>query len=305
MKHHRIATIVNFCSNESRFIGATLNQALLFSKQIIVPVCDHFFDGTKENREILDKVYRAFPECQFIEYPFFHNGLPRKIWKKLDPTHFWHSLSRLIGYSQLDEDIDTVLFLDADEVPDGKRFIGWLENSDYRHHTALKMANYWYFREPVNQANVFEDVVVLAQRRALSPEIILHQNERDAIYNLVPGPKRRLVTDFEGLPMFHHYSWVRTQEEMLKKVRSWSRKYDRDWVSLVEKEFLSPFQGTDFVHGYSFKTVKCSFNINLDQPSFEYKGQPRVNFLGAQDILDLIKIERSWNFLDFKRLFRR
>lgn len=305
MKKHPIATIVNFCSNESRFIGATLEQAQLFSKQVIVPVCDHFFDGTQENREILEKVYQAFPKCLFVEYPFFHDGIPRKLWKKIDPAHFWHSLSRLVGYSFLDDDIDTVLFIDADEVPDGKRFLSWLDSSDYRHHTALKMANYWYFRDPGNQADRLEDTIVLAQRRALSLEILLHQNERDAIYNLLPGPKRRLVTDCEGTPMFHHYSWVRTQEEMLKKVRSWGHKFDRDWVSLVNEEFLEPFKGTDFVHGYSYKFVKPSFNISFAPPSFEPKGSPQLKLLNAQELLKLIKMERSWNFLDFKKLFRR
>src|SRR5690606_51952 len=145
-------------------------------------------------------------------------------------------------------------------------FAQWLDCSDYRHHTALKLANYWYFREPTNRAKQFEDTIVLAQRKALDQEILLHQNERDAIYNLLPGPKRRCVTDCDGLPMFHHYSWVRTYDEMLKKVRSWGHKNDRDWSSLVHEEFASPFRGTDFVHGYSYDIVKPSFDIHLNEP---------------------------------------
>jgi len=305
MKKRPIATIVNFCSNESRFINATLTQALQFSRQVIVPTCDHFFDGTEENRALLEQVYAAFPTCLFIEYPFFPDKIPRKLWKKIDPAHFWHSLSRLVGYSHLNEDIETVLFIDADEVPDGKRFSNWLDCSDYMQHTALKLANYWYFREPSNQAEHLEDTIVLAQRRALDHEILLNQNERDAIYNLLPGPKRRHVTDCEGLPMFHHYSWVRTQEEMLKKVRSWGHKFDRDWVTLVNEEFSAPFRGTDFVHGYTYKSVKPSFDIHLGPPSFEPKGSPQFKRLANEEVLKLIKAERRWNFLDFKRLFQR
>ena len=137
MEKHPLSTIVNFCSNESRFIQATLEQALLFSRQVIVPVCDHFFDGTPENRPLLEEIYKAFPQCLFIEYPYLPEKIHKKIWKKIDPAHFWHSLSRWIGFSALSEEVETVLFLDADEVPDGKRFAQWLDCSDYRHHTAL------------------------------------------------------------------------------------------------------------------------------------------------------------------------
>lgn len=299
MKKHSLATVVNFCSNERRFIRATLEQAMLFSRQVIIPVCDHFFDSTPENRLLLDQVYAAFPNCLFIEYPFIPKKIPKKIWKKVDPAHFWHSLSRLLGVQYLDEDIETVLFLDADEVPDGKRFNQWLDCSDYMHHTAIKLSNYWYFRDPTNQALKFEDSVVLAQRRALELDILLNQEERDAIYNLLPGPKRRNVNGSDGYPMFHHYSWVRTQDEMLKKVRAWGHKDDRNWEGLVNEEFTGPFRGIDFVHGYSYKTVKPFVDIRFDEPQFEPKGTARVVKVDSEDLLNLIKIKKIWNFLDF------
>ena len=299
MKKHPVATIVNFCSNESRFIRATLEQAMLFSHQVIIPVSDHFFDGAPENRPLLEKIYTAFPSCLFVEYPFVPKKIPKKIWKKIDPAHFWHSVSRLIGYCFLEEEIEAVLFLDADEVPEGKRFTEWLDCSDYRHHTALKLANYWYFREPSNQALRMEDSIVLAQKRALELEILLHEEERDAIYNLLPGPKRRHVTGSDGKPMFHHYSWVRTREEMLKKVAAWGHKKDRDWVALVNEEFAAPFRGTDFVHGYTYQSVEPFFELDLRPPQFEAKGPAQVKRLKEEEMLQLIKLKKIWNFLDF------
>src|SRR5579872_707833 len=110
MNKHPLSTIVNFCTNERRFIKATLTQALLFSRQVIVPVCDHFFDGTPENRPLLEQIYKTFPDCQFIEYPFIPQKIPKKIWKTIDPAHFWHSLSRLVAFSFLKEEIEMVLF---------------------------------------------------------------------------------------------------------------------------------------------------------------------------------------------------
>jgi hypothetical protein len=299
MKNHSIATIVNFCSNESRFIQTTLEQALLFSEQVIIPVCDHFFDGTGENRALLNQIYAAFPDCLFIEYPYLPEKMPKKIWQKVEPAHFWHSLSRLVGFAHLNEEIETVLFLDADEIPEGKRFAEWLDCSDYKQHTTLKLANYWYFRDPSNQALRFEDSVILAQKRALEFDLLMHKEERDAIYNLLPGPKRRYVAGSDGAPIFHHYSWVRTKEEMLRKVRTWKQPEGKDWEALVHEEFASGFRGTDFVRGYSYRSIPPRFDIRFEGVHFEPKGAPQVKRLKNSELLSLVKQKKFWNFLDF------
>lgn len=289
-----LATIVNFCSNEARFLTPCLIEAARFSRQVIVVVCDHFFDGTPENRPLLEAIYAAFPECHFIEYPFIPKKIPMRFLKMAQPTHFWHSLSRFVGLTLLDESIETVLFLDADEIPEGRRVAGWLEDSDYRHHLALKLANYWYFREPHYQALSFEDSVVLVQKRALHPEILLQERERDAVYDLLPGPKRRGVVDQEGRPMFHHFSWVRTKEEMLKKVTAWGHRSDRDWKTLVEQEFSGAFQGRDFVHGYTYQTVENPFEIRWEGVSFAARGKAWITRLSATELLDLLPFQ-GWN----------
>jgi hypothetical protein len=63
--------------------------------------------------------------------------------------------------------------------------------------------------------------------------------------------------------MFHHFSWVRTKEEMLTKVRSWAHRNDCNWTDLVEQEFTHEFTGRDFVHGYSYRTVPNVFDIKV------------------------------------------
>ena len=294
MQKQPIAAIINFCSNESRFIGPCLEQAQLFAKQVIVPVCDHFFDGTVENRALLEQIYRAYPNCLFIEYPFIPAEIPRRIFNDITPAHFWHSCSRLIGSSFLDPSIEEVLFLDADEVPDGLKFAEWLEASDYHHHSVMKLSNYWYFRDPSHQALSWEDSIVLVQARAITPELILHQEERNAIYDLLPGPKRRHVTSCDGKPMFHHYSWVRTKDEMLKKVQSWGLKADRNWSELVHKDFSTPFSGIDFVYGYKYKSVTPSFNIHMDPLSLSpINKEPKVIRLTQKDLCDLLRFKKN------------
>lgn len=301
MNKKPIAAIINFCTNESRFLKACIEQARLFSRQIIIPICDHFFDGTPEKKEELDLIYRSFPDCTFIQYPFIPDQIPKRLFKRIAPDHFWHSLSRLLAFNYLDDAIETILFLDADEVPDGKKFSEWLESSDYHQHMALKMANYWYFREPKYQATLWEDSIVLAQRRALTSWLLLDEREREAIYDFLPGPKRRNVTASDGKPMFHHFSWVRTKEEMLKKVRSWGHRKDRSWESQVEEEFSAPFRGTDFVHGYKYNVVEPQFDIQLDQVRFEpaLPQAASLKKLSSSQVLKLLKSQNhnAWGWL--------
>ncbi len=300
MQKHPVAAVINFCSNESRFIGSCIEEARKFARQIIIPVADHFFDGTAENRTLLEQIYRTYPDCLFIEYPYIPSEIPRRIFKDVSPAHFWHSCSRLVSLSFLEKSIETVLFLDADEVPDGDKFSEWLEVSDYQHNTVMKLSNYWYFREPSHQALSWEDSVVLVQVRAITQDLILRQEERDAIYDLLPGPKRRHVMGPDGQPMFHHFSWVRTKEEMLKKVQSWGHKGDRNWIELVEKEFSAPFQGTDFIHGYQYKAIEPRFDIRLEPTVFKPLSQEsRVVHLTQKNLCDLLKFKKIilWKWL--------
>lgn len=246
MKCNYIASIINYCSNDFRFFRAVVKEALKFSRVYIV-AADHFFDGSEENIKLLDFSFSLFPECKSVIYPFVPG--------KFNSIHLWHSFSRLVGFELLDKDIEYVLFLDADEVVDGSRFLEWLSKGEYQKFNVLKLANYWYFREERFQALTFEDSIVFARKKKLSKKNILHENERDAIFELMEAPKIRGVLGLDLQPMVHHYSWVRTKKEMLKKVKSWGHREDKNWEALIEKEFSGEFSGKDFLHGYSYKEV--------------------------------------------------
>lgn len=303
MQKASVATIINFCSIEARFLEACIKQCRLFSRQIIIPVCDHLFNGVPENLGLLQRIYASFPDCLFIEYPFSVQRIPKKAFQQVTPAHFWHCVSRVVGTRFLDEGIEMVLFLDADELPDGEKFLQWLDASDCAYHSVLKLANYWYFREPRFQSLRWEDSIVMAQKRTLSSAVLLHESERDAIYNFLPGPKRRAVTGLDGQPMFHHFSWVRTKEEMQNKVRAWGHRFDRDWEKLIEKEFSEPFSGKDFIHGYSFRECLPQFQISLEGTHFVPDAQksPQVVRLNSEELikhLDLAPV--GW----FSKIFR-
>lgn len=287
-----IAAIISFCTIDSRFIKACIEQTRLFAQQIIIPVCDHFFDGTPENRELLDQIYRSFPDCQFIQYPFIAKSLP------VQPLYFWHNLSRFVAFHKLNPEIDSVLFIDADEIPDGKKFAEWLATDEYRQYNALKLLNYWYFREPIYRALDQQASILMVQPGAVDKRSLVIGLEREGIYDSTPEPKKQGIASLDGEPMFHHYSWVRTKEEMIRKTATFNHRQDKNWAALIEEEFSRPFTGVDFVHGFKYKTVDPYFGLSLNPPQFdpilaEPSSMQKINF-NIQITLNMVPEQKGF-----------
>lgn len=250
----KITTVVNYCTNDYKFIGACIREAASFSHDVIVPYTDHFYDGTPENKELLAKTIAENPNARF-EYFSYDPKL------KVLPQH-WVTYARLVGWKCTLPESDYILFLDADEVVDSKRFIEWLRVFPLSKMNVIKLANYYYFREVRFQSEIFEDSVVLARKNLLNEVMIMDFLDRDKIFRDIPDPKARMVLGTDGQPLIHHYSWVRTKAEMMKKVLTWGHSHERNWVQLVEDEFMDDFKGTDFVHGYQYKTVEPFIQIS-------------------------------------------
>jgi len=304
-KMQSIGTIINFCTNETRFIGDCLEQAAVFSSKIVVPVATHFFDGTPENYELLDQIYATFPQCLFVEYPFIPDQIPQSIFKRVRPTAFWHCLSRWIGTLFLEENCDSIFFLDADEIANGEKMADWLNSNDYRKYRVLRFANYWYFREPLFQAKNFEDSIVMIDKKCFNRNIALSNEERNALYDLCFEPKKRMVFGSDEKPLFHHFSWVRSEEEMLKKTKSWGHRNDRNWERLIRQEFSAPFSGIDFIHGYQFNRLeRAPFPLQF---VYHDRGEKNVLRLSTKDVKEMIGIKNKslWNFLEHILLLKK
>jgi len=273
---HNIATVISYCTNDYRWIKPCIDHVLYFSKQVVVPVSDHFFNGEKENEELIEKSIEENPSATFIPFEFkpeeYKNMnlqrlndpfTPVKYMVDIDSNEiwFWNQMARLIGFNSLSEDIEYVLFLDTDEITDTDRFMKWLNEFPYRDYNSIRFESFWYFREIRFRAIQTEDWngITLVKKDKLSEAAFFkHNSERLNFINFVEGNRKVHTMGLDNQPMFHHYSWVRTKEEMLKKINSWSHHKDRDWVSLVEEEFKREFvpgRDKDFVHGYDFIEV--------------------------------------------------
>lgn len=257
-----ITTIVNFCTLDAPFLSQCLEEASHFSGETIVTVSDHFFDGTPENASLLHGIYTAHPNTQFIEYPF-----SREHFYGNHSPHFWHNVGRLVGYAHAKTPY--LLFLDVDEIAEGKMLASWLDSLPIEEFTALRLACYWYFREARFRAKAIEDTPLLVRRQSLTYDALMHPEERAGTFYTLQGKKERHAC--AAPPLIHHYSWVRSKDQMLAKVARWGHRSEWDWNELIEEEFSRPFSGRDFVYGYTFDEVEsrlktCTYEPSLIRP---------------------------------------
>lgn len=283
--HEKIATIINYCSNDSLFLKPCIEEAKKFSHQIIVVTADHFFDNTEEDLNKLNQQFSSFDGVDFIIYPFIPKKIFKRIYSKVKKSSLFHSLSRYLGFHHLKKNIEWVLFLDVDEIIDADRFLKWLSHP--LSYDAIRLANYWYFRKVTLRAKMFEDSVIFVRKNKIRKKSLLDTTERDAIFNKASGSKSRMVFGLDGLPMVHHYSWVRSKEQLLKKVSTWGHKRDRHWKKLIEIEFENENSSVDFVHGYDLNEVDPF--IKLEEIKFQKQCKSNKKILSEKELLDLIK----------------
>ncbi len=278
-----VTTIINYCTNDYRFLNACISEVSKFSQEVVVPVCDHFFDGTPENQLLLEHSYAAHPDVKFIEFALENEGYG--IYSSLnncDPDwiHYLHSTARYVGYQFLHPETKYVLFLDVDEIIDGDKMKAWLQNYNYQEYNAVRFTSYFYFREARFRATKIMRNALLVKRANFDSQLILDINERKGTFDAIIGPKLEDVRGLDGTPLVHHYSWVKTTDEMHKKVQSWGHHKDCDWVTLIQNELKAPFNLKDQFWGFDYSEVQpftdplqvkipdthpenCNFHTNL------------------------------------------
>jgi hypothetical protein len=303
MPQHQLATVINFCTNDHRFLNECVKNAKCFSSQVVISICDHFFNGEEENYALLESIYHEFQDCLFIEYEFDLNSpygrttpFPEE---DLEAIHHWHNSGRLVPFYFLDESIEYIFFLDVDEIADGPKFNEWLDSLNYQQFSALRFCSYWYFREAQYRATTFPVTSLMVKKAGLDPDLLLNLDERMGAFYSLPGKKNLSARGLDEKPLVHHYSWVRTKEEMLRKTRCWGHHWERDWNQLIEEEYSREFNGRDFVRYYEYVAVDPHFDpmalpppktmskIPLDQHVENLKTFANVKRVNAQDIFRL------------------
>ena len=238
---HSLATIISYCTNDFRFISKCIQEAKIFSSQIIVVVCDHFFDGTFENRHLLEHTYAQHPDIRFIEFTYDPNRI-YSLYHHIQPKDpqwamFWAATTRYIGFHYLYSEIEYVLFLDSDEIVNGKMCLKWLDTRQYMSYEAMRLGAYLYALKPTMRAKKVVNLPLLVKKVSFSPLTLMNELERIGAFLSHIGPKREEIVGLDQKPFVHHYSWVRTKEECLWKTRTWGHRNEEDWKSLIESAF--------------------------------------------------------------------
>ena len=248
-----ITSILQYSTIDYRFLKCNLDQLSKFCDEIIVPICTHFFNGQAEDQAKLQdscNIINSYTNARVIMFD----------WN--DPSkspRYYHNLSRKLGTDEAKN--EWLLFVDTDEILSDE-FIPWFETIKGK-DASYWFTCYWYFRNATNQATRVEGAGLLTRKQYCNWELDSEHERQQLFYrlpNFTNGHDYPVVS-LTGQPMMHHFSWVRTKEEMLTKVKNWGHASDKDWIVGIEEEFSRDFNGTDFVHGYSYNIVENIFNI--------------------------------------------
>jgi hypothetical protein len=268
-----IATVIHYCTNEYRFLKRVVEEVRYFSDHVVLIACDHFFNGQQENRDLLHRSYQECSDCLCLEFAYMTDRLyhPALVGYSSDDPEWglcWHSTSRYVAALFLPPGVEYVLFLDSDEVIDGKRFAQWLTNRTFSTHAAFRLGCFFYVHRATLRATQVFTSGLWVRVRDLDYSWIINPSDRAGLFDRLPSPKKLLV-DEEGEPFIHHYSWVRPKEECHQKAVTWGHRLDRHWTPLIDQMFEQPSQ-PDLLHlGMTFEELPfCYFDpLTIPNPT--------------------------------------
>ena len=261
----KVGAVVSFCSHERPFLAPQMRELLRCVDSIVYCIGSHTYDGTPDAhaaRAMIAKALKHEPEpdrgrVKVAEYAVTSPECVHS------PRTF-HNLARQTGVNALDPSVEWLLFLDADEIPSAPHFRAWFQKCHVHlmPRVVYKMACYWYFKSPAWRARTLEDSIVLAHRAALSAPALADPRERDGIVAHAPGGCLRFIASHEGNePMFHHFSWVRSHDALLAKIKTWGHKGDKTddkWAAIIRSiaSMSAPPAEGDPVHGYTYDVLE-------------------------------------------------
>lgn len=251
MEH--LSVSLNYSSSDYEFIHAVVRECRQFTDDIHISFMDRFFNGDAEDANLLQKTIDELRDQAYLHPLVWPAEVRKDIQNDKQFFTYCHNLCRYSNFGHAKHDY--VLYLDSDEIPEGKRFQEFVRNFNPLRNESLIFNTYWYFRSKRYRATTWENSsIVMSNRKLLDKEDFFTPFERWVLAKNEPS-------QYQGEPFFHHYSWARgssdeeCKRKLIRKVISWSHTGDRDWLALIEEEFSRPFNGKDFVHGYSFIEV--------------------------------------------------
>lgn len=265
-----MGVLINMCSSEAPFLRTMITECSKFARQenIVISYADTLYSGDADDTSYIDVCRAEFPLVKCVQY-VVDVTLPVSQRRGVvhRPTAYWHNVARYVGSQGLSEAVDWVFVLDGDEVPDGSRVLEWLKMTIlWDIHTSYKMGTYWYFKLATHQAETFEDSILLIHRSHLTADTLFGDMERDHLISRSGTRLTRMNMGMDGLPLWHHFSFVRSRENLRKKMTSWGHRDDMLKGTDVDLAVAYVFKNdavNDFIHKYTYRTVPNRFDFSL------------------------------------------
>jgi len=266
MKLNELLIVISYCSLHNRFIEENIKQCLKVTNNIFITCHSFLYDKTVENLDYINDLRKKYPSIKVLNFKIDLKDDYYKNFKEIS------KISRVMAYKQAlvkMENLEWILFIDADEIPEGdrlNRLLLSIENNtdDYKNYI---FATYWYYKKPIYQATSFEQNPLLLHINNFDEKYMNSDYERLS-YLDVNKSKNSVYyyTDDMMKPLFHHYSWVMTNEEMEKSFKLRLNNLnleDTKIKELIYEEISDPMNMTDPIHNYSYIVVENKFNLKV------------------------------------------
>lgn len=235
----KVGVSIVYSSINKIFVDTLINECLKFTDDIVLAQSATLYNGETDEQYNNDKITKV---TYNHEQTYDH--------------HLKHNLARLATYELLKNEY--ILFLDADEIPEGKRFKNFIDNGLY--YPSYKIANYFYYKSPQYQAQAIHDSPLLITKNSVNvKELTQNTLERDGLVN---AHTIRMSTH-DNLPLIHHYSWVNTKKNIAKKIATWGHKNDKNWKEVIDSWDDFNEDVRDPVLGLFYRKVPNKFNIKI------------------------------------------
>lgn len=263
MTNHKIEAVILYCSNDHKFFEKCIGNLLKIGIKCNVVTFSHFFAGEPENQLILNNTIG-----RYVSHPNFK-------YRRIDITQgksalFWEAWGRAYAtHEMVGNNCEYILYIDPDEIVDFRLMKLWLDTNVYKKYKGIKLRQYTYSLSPRYRLNVKAHNTVMC-RKDYAQSLPFTVDARLQYFNNSNKWSRWLAKlglnknfyIYNGRPFIHHYTSVRTYEEMVTKFTNWSHNSDRDdWLDVLEKNHKII---NNRIYGHKFKIVKNKFNLEYD-----------------------------------------
>lgn len=261
-----ISTAIITCSNDVAILPFTIAHASRFSSAISVVYSHCLWNGKPDNWQAVETAIESaknrpefFKFCEVRPVLFeFEEWMGR--------THSLNGVEPGMRQASVDavDDADHCLLLDGDEVVDPILFADWMEYNKQNYHNikngfAVRFLCHYYFRTPRIRAIQSKEEAGLMIPKELFSAVASATGNIHIRSGFLTYPGYKTLVTFNGEPMIHHYSGVRSKATLISKVTAWTHRNDfpnTNWVELLEDEFSHEFDGTIPFHNYPTEVVE-------------------------------------------------